>query len=119
MKSLTAAACSLFLITFGADAAAGEGWRADLPWAVLESKLSTSASLIDTGFKDFASECTPEFANFRYSGGGATPEDSWSIRSTYALINQVRSILFMFVRPLISLPSSLSSYNILLTRRIN
>ncbi|KAK1733772.1 FAD-dependent oxidoreductase [Skeletonema marinoi] len=77
MTVLTAAACSLFLITFGADAAAGEGWRADLPWAVLESKLSTSASLIDTGFKDYASECTPEFVNFR------SP-----IRSTFALINQ-------------------------------
>jgi len=88
MTVLTAAACSLFLITFGADAAAGEGWRADLPWAVLESKLSTSASLIDTGFKDYASECTPEFVNFRYGGGHASPEDTWSIRSTYALINQ-------------------------------
>eukprot|EP00985_Skeletonema_marinoi_P007524 scaffold3316_cov94-Skeletonema_marinoi.AAC.7 len=92
MKSLTAAACSLFLITFGADAAAGEGWRADLPWAVLESKLSTSASLIDTGFKVYASECTPEFVNFRYSAEHDSPEDTWSFRSTYALIDQVRSI---------------------------
>ena len=39
----------------------GSGWRADLNWSELESKLSPSAALIDTSFTDFRDECIPEF----------------------------------------------------------
>lgn len=75
-----------FLVTFGARAAAaadeggGSGWRSDLPWDDLKAKLSSSATLIDTGYEDFAAQCIPEFVDF------VPPQ-----RSTYALINQVRS----------------------------
>ncbi len=74
-----------FLVTFGARAAAaadeggGSGWRSDLPWDDLKAKLSSSATLIDTGYEDFAAQCIPEFVDF------VPPQ-----RSTYALINQVR-----------------------------
>eukprot|EP00985_Skeletonema_marinoi_P025959 scaffold19559_cov73-Skeletonema_marinoi.AAC.1 len=37
------------------------GWRSDLDWAALSSKLSSSASLIDTSYDDYAGECGPEF----------------------------------------------------------
>jgi len=42
-------------------------WRADLDWSAgLESRLSPSASLIDTGFSDFANDCQPEFVDNAY-----------------------------------------------------
>jgi len=44
---------------FTADAA---GWRSDLDWAALTSKLSSSASLIDTSYDNYADECFPEFS---------------------------------------------------------
>ena len=37
------------------------GWREDLDWEDLASKLSPSASLVDTSFQNFAEECIPEF----------------------------------------------------------
>eukprot|EP00985_Skeletonema_marinoi_P019197 scaffold10921_cov210-Skeletonema_marinoi.AAC.1 len=37
------------------------GWRSDLDWAALTSKLSSSASLIDTSYDNYAGECGPEF----------------------------------------------------------
>eukprot|EP00984_Skeletonema_dohrnii_P030589 scaffold22185_cov108-Skeletonema_dohrnii-CCMP3373.AAC.4 len=47
-----------------ADAASASpvsGWRSDLDWAALSSKLSSSASLIDTSFDNYGEECIPEF----------------------------------------------------------
>ena len=86
-----------FLVTLGAHAAlaaaadegGGTGWRSDLPWDDLKAKLSSSATLIDTGYEDYAAQCIPEFVNFE------PPQ-----RSTYALINQVRSYMdkVMFAR---------------------
>jgi len=40
---------------------AASGWRSDLDWAALTSKLSSSASLIDTSYDNYAGECGPEF----------------------------------------------------------
>ncbi|KAK1741550.1 FAD-dependent oxidoreductase [Skeletonema marinoi] len=60
-----------------ADAASASpvsGWRSDLDWAALTSKLSSSASLIDTSYDDYAGECFPEFSE-------PSP-------TTYALIDQ-------------------------------
>eukprot|EP00985_Skeletonema_marinoi_P023134 scaffold15149_cov194-Skeletonema_marinoi.AAC.1 len=37
-------------------------WRSDLDWAALASKISSSASLIDTSYDDYAGECRPEFS---------------------------------------------------------
>ena len=93
--STTVLSC-FFLVTLGARAAAaadeggGTGWRSDLPWDDLKAKLSSSATLIDTGYDDYAAQCIPEFVNFE------PPQ-----RSTYALINQVRSYMdkVMFARP--------------------
>ena len=48
-----------------ADAASASpvpGWRSDLDWAALRSKLSSSASLIDTSYDNYADECFPEFS---------------------------------------------------------
>lgn len=66
--------------------AAGDGWRPDLPWAVVQAKLSSSAALLDVGYDDYKSECFPEFVNY------AQEE-----RSNHALTNQVRNFTFMFV----------------------
>eukprot|EP00985_Skeletonema_marinoi_P034107 scaffold43091_cov438-Skeletonema_marinoi.AAC.1 len=38
------------------------GWRSDLDWAALTSKLSSSASLIDTSYDNYKDECGPEFS---------------------------------------------------------
>ncbi len=52
--------------SFVAAAAASDttvaGWRNDLDWDDLASKLSPSASLVDTSFQDTLEECFPEFA---------------------------------------------------------
>jgi len=48
-----------------ADAASASpvsGWRSDLDWAALTSKLSSSASLIDTSYQNVIDECGPEFS---------------------------------------------------------
>ncbi len=37
------------------------GWRDDLDWDELASKLSPSASLVDTSVQNYAEECIPEF----------------------------------------------------------
>ena len=83
MTVWTTAASYLFYVTFGAHAAAaaveGGEWLPGLPWDELKAKLSPSASLIDTGYEDYAAECIPEFVNFKYTGE----------RSNFALINQV------------------------------
>lgn len=118
MTVWTTATSYLFLVTSGAHAAAsaveGEGWRADLPWAELKAKLSPSASLIDTGFEVYAAECVPEFVNFEYVGQGASV-DSWSERSTFALIDQVCICLSTINRlP----PPSFSSYSKSFSRNI-
>eukprot|EP00985_Skeletonema_marinoi_P022367 scaffold14274_cov215-Skeletonema_marinoi.AAC.19 len=50
-----------------ADAASASpvsGWRSDLNWAALTSKLSPSASLIHTSYENYACECMPEFYEF-------------------------------------------------------
>jgi len=53
--------------TYSAAAAAsaspvsGSGWRSDLDWAALTSKLSSSASLVDTSYDNYKDECMPEF----------------------------------------------------------
>eukprot|EP00985_Skeletonema_marinoi_P020394 scaffold12118_cov135-Skeletonema_marinoi.AAC.2 len=66
MASFSDAARFLLLTVLGiagnlstADAA---GWRSDLDWAALTSKLSSSASLIDTSYDNYADECFPEFS---------------------------------------------------------
>ncbi len=38
------------------------GWREDLDWEDLASKLSPSASLVDTSFQNYAEECFPELS---------------------------------------------------------
>eukprot|EP00985_Skeletonema_marinoi_P028729 scaffold25883_cov134-Skeletonema_marinoi.AAC.5 len=38
------------------------GWRSDLDWAALTSKFSSSASLIDTSYGNYAGECMPELS---------------------------------------------------------
>eukprot|EP00984_Skeletonema_dohrnii_P002420 scaffold833_cov109-Skeletonema_dohrnii-CCMP3373.AAC.2 len=53
---------------------AASGWRSDLDWAALTSKLSSSASLIDTSYDNYKDECFPEFSE-------PSP-------TTYALIDQ-------------------------------
>ena len=84
MTAWTTVLSCLLLVTFGARAAAaaveegGSGWRPELQWDALEAKLSSSATLIDTGYEDFAAQCIPEFVDFE------PPE-----RSNFALINQV------------------------------
>ena len=91
-----------FLVTLGAHAAlaaaadevGGTGWRSDLPWDDLKAKLSSSATLIDTGYEDYAAQCIPEFVNFE------PPQ-----RSTYALINQVRSCGLSYVCSTVSVYS--------------
>ncbi|KAK1738553.1 hypothetical protein QTG54_010583 [Skeletonema marinoi] len=53
------------LSTSTADAASASpesGWRSDLDWAALTSKLSPSASLIDTSYQNVIDECVPEFS---------------------------------------------------------
>mmetsp|Transcript_27826 Transcript_27826/g.35814 ORF Transcript_27826/g.35814 Transcript_27826/m.35814 type:complete len:90 (-) Transcript_27826:22-291(-) len=45
-----------------ASASPASGWRSDLDWAALTSKLSSSASLIDTSYDNYADECGPEFS---------------------------------------------------------
>jgi len=50
-----------------ADAASASpvsGSHSDLNWAALTSKLSPSASLIDTSYDNYAGECMPEFYEF-------------------------------------------------------
>mmetsp|Transcript_5174 Transcript_5174/g.8837 ORF Transcript_5174/g.8837 Transcript_5174/m.8837 type:complete len:742 (+) Transcript_5174:103-2328(+) len=66
MASFSDAARFLLLTVLGiagnlstADAA---GWRSDLDWAALTSKLSSSASLIDTSYQNVIDECGPEFS---------------------------------------------------------
>eukprot|EP00984_Skeletonema_dohrnii_P001957 scaffold662_cov124-Skeletonema_dohrnii-CCMP3373.AAC.1 len=51
-----------FLAADAAPASPVSGWRSDLDWAALTSKLSSSASLIDTSYDDYADECMPEFS---------------------------------------------------------
>jgi hypothetical protein len=51
-------------------------WRADLPWTDLTSKLSSSASLIDTAPSNYLEECTAVF------------DVSYFSRSNHDLINQ-------------------------------
>lgn len=43
------------------DPSGSDGWRPDLNWGELESKLSSSAVLIDTSFINYRDECVPEF----------------------------------------------------------
>ena len=73
MASFAGAARFLLLTVLGfygnhpstADAASASpvsGWRSDLDWAALSSKLSSSASLIDTSYDNYAGECMPEFS---------------------------------------------------------
>lgn len=57
--------------------ASTDAWRADLDWAGLETKLSPSASLIDTNFSDFVDNCHPEFVDKAYNE-----------RTNHALIDQ-------------------------------
>eukprot|EP00984_Skeletonema_dohrnii_P009114 scaffold3447_cov93-Skeletonema_dohrnii-CCMP3373.AAC.4 len=45
-----------------ASASPASGWRSDLDWAALTSKLSSSASLIDTSYDSYKDECGPEFS---------------------------------------------------------
>ena len=82
---------SLVDATSAAAAAASRsepGWRSDLPWEDLASKLSESASLIDTSFENFKEECFPEFVNY-YNMGPALPGGNLSLaRSNHALIDQ-------------------------------
>jgi FAD/FMN-containing dehydrogenase len=62
---VTAIACasnsSASVVATAADPTGSNGWRADLNWTELESKLSPSAALIDTSFTDFRDQCIPEF----------------------------------------------------------
>ena len=53
------------------------GFRSELNWEDLESKLSASAALIDTSFIDFRDQCIREFYEPIYGG-----------RSNHALIDQ-------------------------------
>mmetsp|Transcript_30757 Transcript_30757/g.52235 ORF Transcript_30757/g.52235 Transcript_30757/m.52235 type:complete len:746 (-) Transcript_30757:192-2429(-) len=86
MASFADAARFLLLTAVGiagnpstADAASASpvsGWRSDLDWAALNSKLSSSASLIDTSYDDYAGECRPEFS------------EPWDSISNHALIDQ-------------------------------
>ena len=86
MASFADAARFLLLTAVGiagnpstADAASASpvsGWRSDLDWAALNSKLSSSASLIDTSYDDYAGECFPEFSL------------PYMSRSNHALIDQ-------------------------------
>ena len=72
MASFAGAAHFLLLTVLGitgnpstADAASASpvsGWRSDLDWAALTSKLSSSASLVDTSLDDYTGECMPEFS---------------------------------------------------------
>eukprot|EP00984_Skeletonema_dohrnii_P021690 scaffold10883_cov95-Skeletonema_dohrnii-CCMP3373.AAC.1 len=73
MPSFAGAARFLLLTVLGfygnhpstADAVSASpvsGWRSDLDWAALTSKLSSSASLIDTSYDNYADECMPEFS---------------------------------------------------------
>ena len=57
-------------------------WRDDLPWTDLASKISASASLVDTSPELFLAECTAEFdvPTFYYN--------STNFRSNYGLIDQ-------------------------------
>lgn len=57
--------------------AAGDTWRPDLDWGSFASKLSPTASLIDTDFSDFLDECLPEFRDKDYAD-----------RTNYALIDK-------------------------------
>eukprot|EP00555_Chaetoceros_dichaeta_P003497 CAMPEP_0198248814 /NCGR_PEP_ID=MMETSP1447-20131203/491_1 /TAXON_ID=420782 /ORGANISM="Chaetoceros dichaeta, Strain CCMP1751" /LENGTH=733 /DNA_ID=CAMNT_0043933295 /DNA_START=60 /DNA_END=2261 /DNA_ORIENTATION=+ len=52
-------------------------WRPDLPWGNLKSKISPSASLIDTTFMNYQKECIPEFVDYL-----------WPDRTNHALIDQ-------------------------------
>ena len=61
-------------VAVAADPTGSNGWRADLNWTELESKLSPSASLINTSFTDFRDQCIDEFF-------GESP-------TTHALIDQ-------------------------------
>ena len=65
---LTAIACASnnSSTSFVAAAATTEptgsnGWRNDLNWEELETKLSPSAALVNTSFKDYRDQCIPEF----------------------------------------------------------
>ena len=65
---ITAFACASNSSTYFVAAAAESdptgssvGWRADLNWTELESKLSPSTALIDTSFTDYRDECVPKF----------------------------------------------------------
>ena len=73
MASFAGAARFLLLTVLGfygnhpstADAASASpvsGWRSDLDWAALTSKFSSSASLIDTSYGNYAGECMPELS---------------------------------------------------------
>ena len=66
MAYLAGAARFLLLTAVGitgnlSTADTASGWRSDLDWAALTSKLSSSASLIDTSYDNYAAECGPEF----------------------------------------------------------
>jgi len=84
MASFAGAARFLLLTVLGftgnlpiysaASASTVSGWRSDLDWSALTSKLSSSASLINTSFDDYEKECVPEFSQ---------PEPT-----NHALINQ-------------------------------
>jgi len=74
MASFAGAARRLFLLTalgfasnpslVNASSAPPSGWRDDLHlhWTDLISKLSPSASLIDTSYENYRDECFPEFS---------------------------------------------------------
>jgi hypothetical protein len=52
------------------------GWRNDLDWDDLASKLSPSASIIDTSFQDYKEECLPEFLEPRPTAHGLIDQPS-------------------------------------------
>ena len=58
----TALACTSTSIVVAASSdTTAAGWRNDLDWDALTSKLSPSASLIDTSLQNSMEECYPEF----------------------------------------------------------
>ena len=83
ISSLFDAASAAAAATSGSE----PGWRSDLPWEDLASKLSESASLIDTSFENYKEECFPEFLT--YYQFASLPGGNLSLwRSNHALIDQ-------------------------------
>mmetsp|Transcript_27827 Transcript_27827/g.35815 ORF Transcript_27827/g.35815 Transcript_27827/m.35815 type:complete len:200 (-) Transcript_27827:128-727(-) len=107
-----------------ASASPASGWRSDLDWAALTSKLSSSASLIDTSYVNYTNECMPEFSEpsptnhalIDQPSGMCLPhlhlgwEMSWPRPSANGHMNQTFDQLFQDILGLLVDPSYFESW---------